>query len=255
MVFYQNTKVLGWRIFWMALTLAGLFVFWVSIANCVAKPFLPGPLLAFQRFGDLCQHGNLLLHTLVSARRVVQAILVSIVPALSLGLAAGRSRRGDAIVSPVIYLIHPLPKIAFLPLVMLFFGLDDPSKVIIIALVVFSQLVFSARDAAKRTPEALIDAVRSVGGGRWATLIHVIFPYVLPEIFTALRISLGSGIAVLFFSETFATSEGLGWFVMDAWTRVNYPDMYAAIIALGLFGLASYVILDILEWVVCRWKR
>ena len=251
---FERRRQLGLALRMLA-AVGALLAVWALAAFLVAKPFLPSPQAALRRAMELCADGSLILHTLVSARRVFLAIACALPPAVAIGIAAGRSPKADALVSPLLYLIHPLPKIAFLPLVMLFFGVGDPSKVIIIALIIFSQLCFSARDAARRTPEALVDAVRSMGAGSAATLRHVILPQVMPELFTALRISLGSGIAVLFFSETFATAEGLGWLVMDAWSRVNYPDMYAAILALGAFGLVCFGLLDALEWLVCRWKR
>ncbi len=82
---------------------------------------------------------------------------------------------------------------------------------------------------------------------------HVVFPACLPKILTALRISIGTAIAVLFFVESFATSKGLGYLIMDSWSRMDYPDLYAAIVAMALLGLCLYIMLEWVERTVCAW--
>jgi len=82
-----------------------------------------------------------------------------------------------------------------------------------------------------------------------------IVPSTIPELMSALRVSMGTAIAVLFLSETFASIDGLGWYIMDAWSRIDYPDMYAAILALSLFGLVLYLIIDAIEAYLLRWRQ
>ena len=153
------------------------------------------------------------------------------------------------------YLLHPLPKVAFLPILMLLLGLGDGSKIALMGLVVFGQLFMAARDSAKAIAPPLVDSVRSLGCRSWGIFRWVIAPATLPSLLSALRVSLGTSIAVLFLSETFASMDGLGWYIMDAWSRVNYPDMYAAILALALLGLSLYLILDALESLALRWRE
>jgi NitT/TauT family transport system permease protein len=90
------------------------------------------------------------------------------------------------------------------------------------------------------------------GGG---ILRYAILPATLPSLLSSLRISLGTAIAVRFLSETFASMDGLGWYIMDSWSRVDYPDMYAAVIALSLVGLVLYLALDALEILALRWRE
>ncbi|HBI27277.1 MAG TPA: ABC transporter permease, partial [Peptococcaceae bacterium] len=82
---------------------------------------------------------------------------------------------------------------------------------------------------------------------------HVIIPGCLPEIFTAVRISLGTAISVLFFAESFATFEGLGYFIFEAWSRINYPEMFAGIIAISLQGFVLFILVNLLQRVICPW--
>lgn len=236
--------------------IAGLIVLgaWAAASSALGRPFLPSPLLAFGTFTDKMREGSLPGHAAASLRRIFLALLAAGPPSWALGLAAGRFKAVDAFGSPLVYLLHPLPKVAFLPILMLFLGLGDASKIALMGLVIFGQLFVGARDSAKAIPPGLIDTVRSLGCGKLDRLRMAILPATLPALLSSLRISLGTAIAVLFLSETFASMDGLGWYIMDAWSRVNYPEMYAAIIALSLVGLVLYLALDSLEAFALRWR-
>jgi NitT/TauT family transport system permease protein len=238
----------------IAAALAVVIALWALAAALVHRPFLPSPLAAASRLGGRLADGSLALHLGASAYRVGLALAITAPFGAILGLAAGRSRRLDAFVSPFVYLLHPLPKVAFLPVIMLFLGLGDAAKVFLIGLIIFGQILVSARDAARAVPEAMIDTMRSMKASRLDIARHVVVPASLPALLSALRVGLGTAVAVLFIAETFASETGLGWYIVDAWTRVDYPDMYAAIIALSLFGLGCYLAVDAAEALLCRWR-
>ncbi len=235
--------------------LAGLILttLWALLAAAIDKPFLPGPVPALLALFELVVDGTLGTHATASLGRVLWALLASFLPASAIGLAAGRSRRIDSIVSPLMYIIHPLPKVAFLPVILLVLGLGEVSKIFLVGLIVFSQILVSARDSARRVPSQLIDSVRSLGASRTDLAIRVIVPATLPDLLTALRVSLGTAIAVLFLAETFATETGLGYLIVESWSRVAYPRMYAAILALSLLGLGLFAAIDIAERLLCPW--
>ncbi|HWR10751.1 MAG TPA: ATP-binding cassette domain-containing protein [Rectinemataceae bacterium] len=239
----------------IALAASVLTLLWAGLSSILGKPFLPSPLVAARRFGDATADGTLFIHIGASLRRIFLALAMAGPPAWALGLLSGRIKAADAIASPLVYFLHPLPKVAFLPILMLFFGLGDASKVALMGMVVFGQLFVGGRDSAKAIPFSLIDTVRSLGVRGGGVLRYAILPATLPSLLSSLRISLGTAIAVLFLSETFASMDGLGWYIMDSWSRVDYPDMYAAIIALSLVGLALYLALDALEAFALRWRE
>ena len=238
----------------LAAAVAAVLGAWALAAALVHRPLLPSPWSALERLAARMADGSLALHLGTSGRRVGLALIAAGPAAVALGLASGRSKKLDAFVSPFVYLLHPIPKVAFLPVIMLFLGLGDAAKVFLIALIIFGQLLVSSRDAAKAVPEALIESMVSLGASRAQIARHVVFPSALPALFSALRVSLGTAIAVLFIAESFASETGLGWYIVDAWTRVDYPDMYAAILALALFGLACYLAVDAAEAALCRWR-
>ncbi len=233
---------------------AGIVVLWAVASWALEKPFLPSPSASFRALWRLASRGSLGIHAAASASRVFWALSASFVPAAVLGLAAGRSRRIDTFVSPIVYILHPLPKVAFLPIILLVFGLGEASKIILVGLIVFSQILVSARDSARRVPEQLVDSVRSLGATRLDLALRVVVPSALPDLLTSLRVSLGTAVAVLFLAETFATETGLGYMIVDAWARVAYPEMYAGIVALSLLGLGFFVTIDIAERLLCPWR-
>ena len=237
------------------LALLAFAVLWQGLAALVQRPFLPGPAAVVAALARFTAEGKLWPHLGSSLSRILWALLTSTVPAAALGLAAGRSSRLNSFLSPVIYLLHPLPKAAFLPVIMLFFGLGEVSKIFLVGFIIFSQILVNMRDAAKQVAGEYLDSVRSLGAGKAGLLRHVIIPAVLPAFFTGLRISLGTAIAVLFLAETFAAQSGLGYLIMDAWTRIVYPEMYAAIMALSLLGLLLFIVIDLMERFVCPWRN
>jgi len=231
------------------------FALWQGISALVHRSFLPSPASVTIALLRLASEGKLWRHTGASLSRILWALAISGIPAVILGLAAGRSEKLNSVISPLIYLFHPLPKAAFLPIIMLFFGIGEASKIVLVGFIIFSQMLVNVRDSAKQINEEYIDVVRSLGAGKTGILRHVIIPSVLPGFFTGFRISLGTAVAVLFFAETYASESGLGYLIVDAWTRIAYTEMYAAILALSVLGLALFIITDILEYILCPWLK
>ena len=104
-------------------------------------------------------------------------------------------------------------------------------------------------------PTTSLEAARSVGAGRWVTCLHVVVPEVLPALFTALRTGMGTCVAILFLAEAIAGSTGLGYFIVDAWGMLDYPRMFAGIIAMAVLGVGLYEALTALEWVLTPWRH
>ena len=227
---------------------------WQGVSAALGKPFLPGLAEIIKAMAKLAGEGRLWRHLAFSFNRIFWALAISSIISVILGLAAGRSEQLDRIISPVIYLLHPLPKAAFLPVIMLFFGIGEVSKIFLVGFIIFSQMLVNVRDAAKQVAGEYVDSVRSLGAGKTAVFFHVIIPAVLPGFFTGLRVSLGTAMAVLFIAETFASQNGLGYLIVDTWTRIAYAEMYAAILTLSLLGLLLFVLTDLLEYILCPWK-
>lgn len=239
--------------FWAAVSIIILLLAWHLLALLLNREALPGPLPSFTVFFRQLS-GGLWEHFWVSGYRVAASLLISLVLAVPCGMLMGREEKVDRLAAPLIYVVYPVPKIVFLPVLMALLGLGDISKIALITLVVFFQILVPIRDASRNINPAVINSIRSLGAGKRHLYRHVVWPAVLPEMLTALRIASGTAIAVLFISETISSQEGLGYFLLDAWSRYAYRDMFAGIIALSLLGFVIYMLLDYLERRLCPWK-
>ena len=167
----------------------------------------------------------------------------------------GRSPRADAVAAPLVFLTYPVPKVVLLPVLLVLLGLGNTSKITLITLIIFFQILVTARDAARSIPAASVLSVRSLGADMPQIFRHVVAPAALPDIFTALRIGTGTAIAVLFLAESIAGTDGLGYYIVDAWGRIDYGSMFAGILGMALLGVVLYELLDALEGRLCRWTR
>ncbi|MHB1134404.1 MAG: ABC transporter permease [Chloroflexota bacterium] len=232
------------------LALLGL---WQALALVVHMSILPGPLDVARVLPRELGRG-LLMHTGVSAYRVLAGVVLATLSAAPLGLMAGQSRRLDSLIGPLVYLTYPVPKIVFLPLAMLFLGIGDAPKIFLIWLILFFQVLVVVRDASAAVRPETVYSVRSLGARGWQLLRWVYLPACLPAILTALRVSTGTAIAVLFFAESFATQAGLGYYIIvETWGRAAYAEMYAGVLAMSALGMALYLVLDWLERRLCAW--
>ncbi|MFW5981344.1 MAG: ABC transporter permease [bacterium] len=195
----------------------------------------------------------ILVHLLSSLARILMAIFISLILGVSTGLLLGMNTKFDSLFTPVVYILYPIPKIAFLPVLMILLGLDDLPKVILITIIIVFQIIVTTRDAVKDLSKELFYSVRSLGMNKKQIYRHMIIPAILPRILTSLRISVGTSVAVLFFAENFATRYGIGYFIMNSWSTVNYLAMFSGIVALSLMGLGLFKLIDFLENRLCAW--
>lgn len=228
-----------------------LFIAWQLIALILNRDILPAPTTVLAALVVQVPRG-LGWHFAVSAWRVVASIVISILLATPAGLVLAQYPHVNRFFAPVIYLTYPIPKIVLLPIVLLFFGIGDASKIFIIFLILFFQVLVVVRDHAAAIRAELLYSVRSLGAGRRALLQFVYLPATLPAVLTSIRLSIGTAIAVLFFTESFATNAGLGYYVIvDTFSRVAYPEMYAGVAAMSILGLTLYFVVDFLERAWC----
>lgn len=230
----------------------GLLICWELLSLFLNNPALPDPCSALKTFIRVFP-STLWIHFLISAYRVFFSLVLGTMIAVPLGIYLGRESGWDRYFAPLLYLLYPIPKIALLPVIIVIFGLEDASKIFTITLVLFFQILVTTRDAAKKVHPSSIASIRSLGAKPRDVYWHVILPACLPDIFTSIRISLGTAIAILFFTESFATFQGLGYYIFEAWSRIDYPGMFAGILAMSLLGLLLFLLVDFLQRLFCPW--
>jgi NitT/TauT family transport system permease protein len=226
---------------------------WQALAMLIQRNILPAPAQVLQAM--IAYAGELSRHLAVSALRVIVSIVIAVALAVPAGLAMGQMPRLNRIFAPLVYLIYPIPKIVFFPILLLIFGAGDASKILVIVVILFFQILVPVRDDAASVRPELLNSVKSLGAGRRALFRFVYLPASLPAVLTALRLSIGTAIAVLYLAETTATLYGLGYFIYyTASTLFDYAATYAGAVVMGLLGLGLYFVIDGLERRVCRWK-
>ncbi|MCA1959820.1 MAG: ABC transporter permease [Desulfomonile sp.] len=232
-----------------------LLAVWQAGAWWAGGAVLAGPAEVAGKLASEARTERFWMHVGMSTLRVLAALAVSFAAAVPLGLLIGSSRRVDRLAGPLIYLTYPVPKIVLLPLVLLVFGLGEIGKIAMLAIILFFQLLITTRDAARGVSRSARYSLYSLGGTRWDLFVHVIWPSVLPGIFTALRIATGTVVAVLFFVESIGTRYGMGFYILDSWGRADIPQIYVGMVVLALLGAILYETFDIMERVFCRWSQ
>lgn len=239
----------------LAIGLVALLALWQLAAWLVHNAILPGPAIVLTTLAAELIDGRLARHVLVSAWRVSAAIALALALGAPAGLALGQSEQLNRVFEPLVYLTYPIPKVVLLPIFLLLLGVGDVSKIALISVILFFQILVVVRDEAAGIRPELVTSVRSLGAGRLALFRYVYLPAAIPAVATALRLSVGTAIAVLFFTESFATTSGLGYYILiQSWGRVAYPEMYAGVVMLSLLGLTLYYAADWLERRLAPWK-
>lgn len=231
-----------------------LNVVWYILALIMNSRILPSPLKIYGNLPNLIKD-DLSVHIFASLYRVGMGLLIAFIIGIAIGLIMGYSDRANKLLNPLIYFSYPIPKMALLPIVMTLFGLGDASKITMIVLITVFQIIVSVRDSVINVEKENYNMLISLGASKGQLFFHVTLPSIVPDILTNIRLSIGTAFSILFFSEAYGTSKGVGYFIQDAWSRIDYIDLYSGILILSILGLILFLTLDVIESVVCEWKK
>lgn len=241
-------------------TIVVLFALWwiVTEAGWVKPLFLPSPQAVWQQFvlyaSGQANDQPLWQHLSASLLRVVSAFVLACLTAIPLGIAMGCSRVVRGIFDPPLEFYRPLPPLAYLPLIIIWFGINELPKVLLIYLSCFAPLALAARSGMKTATQEQIHAAASMGASRWQVIRHVILPAALPEILVGMRIAIGFGWTTLVAAEMVAASLGLGQLVLNA---SNFLRTDIVVMGIIVIGLLAYGFDLLMRWTAHRlvpWK-
>ena len=239
--------------FWFLLGIVTFFALWWIVSKIIMLPIVPSPLLVLANLAAIFIK-YIAIHGLYSLWRIAAGLFLAVLIGLPLGLIMGYFPKWDRFLSPLLYLTYPIPKIALMPILMLLFGIGELSKILMIFLIIVFQVIVAIRDSIRSIPQETYYPLYSLGAPFWAVFFEVLWPASMPKFITAIRVAMATAISVLFFTETFGTQYGMGYFIMDAWLRVNYLEMYSGIIVLSLMGLFLFAFIDWIEKRLCHWQ-
>lgn len=224
----------------------------------VSPRVLPSPAAMLDALGTLLTAGYsqkpLWVHVLASVLRSLTGLVAGILLAVPVGLLMGYSRAVNAVLVPVFGFFRPIPPIAFIPLMILWFGIGELSKVLLIFAASFNYTVLSSAAGMRSVPEALIRAGMNLGLTRRQLLTSVMLPAALPHILTGVKTSTAVSWAIVVAAELIAAQEGLGFIIMDAGTFFRITDVFFGIIMVGAIGLLLEVLISALERRALHWQ-
>ena len=182
--------------------------------------FLPAPEQLYEALQRVLAEGyvdaTLWQHIGTSLLRVLLALGAAVLTAIPLGILMGLNPLVGAALDPLVEFYRPIPPLAYLPLIVIWFGIGELSKVLLIYLALFAPLLIATAAGVRRVDRSRIQAVRCLGANRWQVVRHVVLPSALPEVLTGLRIALGVGWSTLVAAELIAANRGLGFMVQSA---------------------------------------
>lgn len=236
-----------------------LFVWWLVTQIGLIKPlFLPSPMAVIGAFVDVLRDGftgaSFWEHTWISTARVFGAFVLACVVGIPLGIAMGMSPVARGVFDPPIEFYRPIPPLAYLPLMIIWFGIDELSKVLLIFLSVLAPMALGARAGVKSAAIEQIHAAYSFGATRWQVIRMVILPSAMPEIFTAMRIGIGFGWTTLVAAEMVASTSGLGYMVLSASKFLQTPIVIMGIVVIAAIAYAFDHLVRFIERRVVPWK-
>jgi NitT/TauT family transport system permease protein len=266
---YLRPKTVRPTVFWrlaedipprlnMVLTVASIgvpLVLWwlVTTLGNVDPKFLPSPGQVIAAFERLWSSGELVKDTVASLWRVGVGFLMAALLSIPVGVLMGSFASIRALLEPLFGLVRYMPAPAFIPLLILYLGIGEEPKVTLIFIGVFFFNSLMVMDTVKFVPKDLIESTFILGGNRMATLLQVIFPYVLPGILDACRINLAAAWQLVIVSELIAATEGLGRRISVAGRFLRTDEIFVGLIVIGVIGLSFDLLFQYLLRVSCKW--
>jgi ABC-type nitrate/sulfonate/bicarbonate transport system permease component len=203
----------------------------------------------------LIRSGELWTHLSVSLLRLAAGFVLGTIPGIAVGLLMGLSRYVRAGLDPIVAATYPVPKIAILPLIMLYFGIGEASKIVIIAVAVVYLVLINTMVGVMTIDPIYFDVAKNYNAPWRKLFTRVIIPGALPLIFAGLRLSLGVSLIVIVSAEFIAAKSGIGYLIWSSWETLLIENMFVGIIVITVLGAVSTFVLKELERALIPWRK
>lgn len=234
-----------------------LICIWEAVCHndLVSSLFLPAPTQIMASLFLMISDGEIGTSLTASLYRILMGFAVGSILGLAVGLVTGTSALADKIGNPIVNALYPIPKIALLPLFILWLGIGELSKITIIAMGVFFPVAMNTYSGVKNVDPLLIKVAVSFNASWWKTMKSVVLPNALPMIFAGLRLAAGTSLLLLVAAEMIAAQEGIGALILHYGDLMITERLMAGVIVLSLLGLVFNLILQWLEKKIIPWKN
>lgn len=227
---------------------------WLSYGGVVNHLFLPSPTEVLSAFYELAESGELWMHAKASVQIILMGWALASIIAVPVGILVGSFGLFDALFSPFASFIRYLPVSALIPLIILYVGIDDASRVTVIFIGTFFQMVLMVADAAANSQKDLIDSAYTLGAKRVAVVTKVILPSSLPGIMDALRINMGAAWTYLVVAEIIAADKGLGYMILNSMRGLFVAKIFVGLLVIGLLGFMADRLFEYLHRTLLPWS-
>jgi ABC-type nitrate/sulfonate/bicarbonate transport system permease component len=226
---------------------------WLARSGHISALFFPPPTKILRSFFELLLNGKLLVHLKASLIRLTLGFVLGGLPGLALGLFMGWSPRTRSIVDPIIAALHPIPKIAIFPLILVVFGIGEASKVVAIAVAAFFPMLINSMAGVRQISPVYFEVTRNYGASLWKTFTRVVIPGSLPMVLTGARLAFNIALVIAIAVELLAAKEGLGVMIWFSWQTLRIEDLYASLIATALLGISANFIIQRISVHMAPW--
>jgi NitT/TauT family transport system permease protein len=237
------------------LACVALFLAWDMTARLMAIDSLPSPRSALKELPALLSDREALLNILDSLRRMATGFVLAVLLSIPLGLVMGRTRLVAAFFNPLMMVIYPVPKAALMPIIMLWLGIGEAAKILVIFLGASLPVIYHSYQGGRAVEEKMLWSAAAMGMGARARLMRIVLPAALPEIMVGARIGLVLALITMVTSEMIARQSGVGNILFNALDMAQYPSVYATIVVIGLIGYVLDVAFERLRSVLVAWAE
>ncbi|QRG06572.1 ABC transporter permease [Xanthobacter dioxanivorans] len=233
-----------------------LLLVWEGLVrfHFISGMFFPAPTSILATFMRLAGTGELWTNIGVSLRRLFWGFVIGGLPALVLGIVMGLSKPFRLFFNPLVASTYPIPKSALLPLVLLIFGLEENSKIAMVAMGVFYPVLMNSVTGVQQIPKIYFDVGNNFGASRWQTFKTIAVPGAAPFILTGIKLGVGMGLILISIAEMVGATSGLGYMIWNAWQLMDVETMYVGLFIIAFLGFAFTLLLDEAERWLLPWR-
>jgi NitT/TauT family transport system permease protein len=226
-----------------------------SSQGWISTMFFPAPSVILKTFFQILADGRLVENSAVTLMRIGLGSILGIVPGIMVGLLMGWSRRIRDLFDPVIAALHPIPKIAIFPLILIVFGIGEQSIILVIAISAFFPALINSMTGVSQIDPVYYEVAHNYGADRWKTFQRVLLPGSLPMILSGVRLGMNTALVVAIAVELLSSGTGLGVMIWFSWQTLRVEELYAAMIAVALIGmLINFGLQAVSKWFI-PWRE
>jgi ABC-type nitrate/sulfonate/bicarbonate transport system permease component len=226
---------------------------WFSRTGRLSALFFPAPSTIVESLIQMILNGKMAIHLRATAERLAIGFAIGGSAGLLLGLAMGWSSRLRQIIDPLIAAIHPIPKIAIFPLIMIIFGIGEASKIVAIAIASFFPMLINCMSGVRQLNPVYFEVTQNYRANRWKTFSRVVVPGSLPLILTGARLAINMAMVISIAVELLAAKEGLGVIIWFSWQTLRIEELYASLVVIALLGISINLFLQYLSKRLTPW--